>query len=397
MGALSRKSAIVGAYEFPLRLAPGYTPVKMEAECAKHALDEAGLTIADVDGIWGLTAPVPESGSGITMCDYFDVHPKWVSDTNIGGASYLHHITEATAMIAAGHIEVALITYSQVSSSRGVRIGTGGGRTPGAAFRPRREPWYTDAFHNIYGINTVSSYAQVAQRHMYEYGTTSEQLAEIAVAMRYHAGFNPDAKYRDPITVDDVVNSRLVCSPLHLLDCCMVSDGGGAIVVASAERARTVKTKPIWYLGGATAVEHRSGGYRDYTQQAAMQCGPRAFADAGLTHKDIDTAQLYDSFTITVLTTLEGLGFAKKGEGGQFVQGGRLRLDGDLPTNTDGGGLSSNHPGARGMFLAIEATRQLRGGLGERQVKDAEVAICHGTGFSLGVNHSGSTAFLTNR
>src|SRR5438552_2787605 len=154
----------------------------MEAECAKHALDEAGLTISDVDGIWGLTAPVPDNGSGITMCDYFDVHPKWVSDTNIGGASYLHHITEATAMIAAGHIDVALITYSQVSSSRGVRIGTGGGARPGAAFRPRREPWYTDAFHNIYGINTVASYAQVAQRHMYEFGTTSEQLAEIAVA-----------------------------------------------------------------------------------------------------------------------------------------------------------------------------------------------------------------------
>jgi len=390
MGSLTKKAAIVGVYEFPSRKVPGYTEPRMEAECARAALEDAGLTFADVDAYFGVTAPV-ESGSGITMCDYLNIHPKIVGDTNIGGATFVYNVLEASALINAGLASVALITYSQLSVSRSTPIGTGMGRSGRGI---QRAPWWTDAFHALYGLVTVASYAQVAQRHMYEYGTTSEQLAEIAVATRYNASFNPQAVFRDPITVEDVVNSRMVCSPLHLLECCLITDGGGAVVVASPEVARGCKQPPVWLLGGAMAVEHRCAGYRDYAKIAAAQSGPRAFADAGVTHADIDLAMLYDSFTITVLTTLEGLGFCGFGEGGAFVSSKNLRLDGDFPLNTDGGGLSSNHPGARGIFLVMEATRQLRGNEGPRQVKDCRTALCHGTGFSLGTQHSGATIIL---
>jgi len=398
MGSLTRKAAIVGVNEHPLRMAPEHTEPLMEAECARAALADAGLTLKDVDGYFGVTAPV-SSGSGITMCDYLNINPSIVGDTNIGGATFVYNVLEAAALIDAGLMNVALITYSQVnSSSRGLSWAYGHGRpiVPGTtgARRVQRAPWWTDSFHSLYGLITTSGYAQVAQRHMYEYGTTSEQLAEIAVATRYHASLNPEARYRDPITVEDVVNSRLVAAPLHLLDCCVVTDGGGAVVVASPDVARGCKQPPVWLLGGAMAVEHRSAGYRNYGKIAAARSGPRAFADAGVTPDDIDLCMLYDSFTITVLTTLEGLGFCGIGEGGPFVASKNLRLDGDFPLNTDGGGLSSNHPGARGMFLLIEATRQLRGKQGERQVKDCEIALCHGTGGGLGTIHSGATVIL---
>ena len=389
MGSLTRKAAVVGAYEFPARVIPGYTEPRLEAECAKAALDDAGLTFQDVDGYFGVTAPV-ESASATTMCDYLNINPRIVGDTNIGGATYVYNVLEAAALINAGLMNVALITYSQLSVSRSTAIGTGMGGSRGS----RRAPWWTDAFSSLYGLVGVASYAQVAQRHMHEYGTTSEQLAEIAVATRYNASFNPEAKYQSPITVEDVVNSRLVAAPLHLLDCCVITDGGGAIVVASSDVARGCKQPPVWLLGGAMAVEHRSAGYRDYGKQAAARSGPRAFADAGVTHDDIDLCMLYDSFTITALTTLEGLGFCGIGEGGPFVASKNMRFDGDFPLNTDGGGLSSNHPGARGMFLVIEATRQLRGKQGKSQVKDCKIALCHGTGLGLGTQHSGATIIL---
>ena len=394
MGSLARKAAIVGAYEHPQRVIPGSTELRVEAECARAALEDAGLTLKDVDGYFGIASPVGMVG-GMTMCDYLNINPRIIDDTNVGGSSFVAHLMKAAAFIRAGLMEVGLITYSHLSVSRGIAIGTGSREwarnTVGAG---RRAPWWTDAFHTPYGMVGVSSYSLIAQRHMYEYGTTSEQLAEIAVATRDHASMNPQAKYQSPITVEDVVNSRLVCSPLHLLDCCVISDGGGAIVVASPEVARGCKQAPVWFLGGAMAVEHRSAGYRDYGRIAAARSGPRAFAAAGVTHDDIDLAMLYDSYTITVLTTLEGLGFCQFGEGGAFVEGGRLRLDGELPLNTDGGGLSSNHPGCRGIFLLIEATRQLRGNEGKRQVKDCKVVLCHGTGGSLGTQHSGVTVIL---
>jgi acetyl-CoA acetyltransferase len=216
---------------------------------------------------------------------------------------------------------------------------------------------------------------------MHEYGTTSEQLASIAVGVREYAALNPNAMYRDPITVDDVVGSRLVADPLHKLDCCVISDGGGAVILTTAERARDLAQPPVYVLGAAGAQTHWNiSQMPDFTTTAAALCGPRVFAEAGLSCDDVDTVQLYDSFTITVLLLLEGLGFCKRGEGGPFVESGVLRRGGSLPLNTDGGGLSSNHPGMRGIFLLIEATRQLRHQAGEAQVPDCEVALACGSG-----------------
>jgi acetyl-CoA C-acetyltransferase len=298
-------------------------------------------------------------------------------------------------------MQVGLITYAQVSHSRGIAVGTGssGFRRQG----PRRLPWWTDAFAGPYGLINIANYSQVASRHMQEFGTTSEQLAEISVATRYNAQFNPEAiramedlgfVTAGEITVEDVVESRVVAWPLHLLECCMISDGGGAVVVASPEVARDCKRPPVWLLGGAMAIGHRDAGYHDYTRIAASSSGPQAFARTGLRHEDVDLAMLYDSFTITVLTTIEGLGFCGIGEGGQFVTNRNLRWNGDWPMNTDGGGFSSNHPNARGIFLLLEATRQLRGQAEGRQVKDCRIAICHGTGGAIGTDHSGATVFL---
>jgi acetyl-CoA acetyltransferase len=229
---------------------------------------------------------------------------------------------------------------------------------------------------------------------MHQYGTTSEQLAEIAVTMRRHASLNPHAKYRDPITVEDVLASRMISSPLHLLDCCIISDGGGALVLTSIERARGLSRPAVAILGGAEAVRHHGVGDRDLLDIAARQSGPLALARAGIEHADVDVCLVYDSYTITVLVTLEALGFCEPGEGGAFCAGGRIGLGGALPVNPDGGGLSSNHPGMRGIFLVIEAVRQLRGERGAAQVPGAEVALVHGTGGMLGGRHSGATLVL---
>ncbi len=231
---------------------------------------------------------------------------------------------------------------------------------------------------------------------MYQYGTTSEQLAEIAVATRKHASTNPYAVMRDPITIEDVVNSRVIASPLHLLDCCLVTDGGGAFVMTSAERARDLKKAPAYVLGAAQAVAHPALGNRDLTTIAAAQSSGRAFEEAGVTHDDIDLVMAYDSFTITVLCTLEDLGFAPKGEGGRFVEQGEALMGtlGKMPLNTDGGGLSSNHPGQRGIFLIFEAVRQLRGEREGNQIPNCNVALAHGTGGSILTRHSGSTVIM---
>ena len=299
------------------------------------------------------------------------------------------HTAHAAAAIHAGLCDVCLVVYGSTAASSRFAIGTGGGGGGGG------DP--CDQYEIPFGPTTVGSYAMIAQRHMHDYGTTSEQLAEIAVTMRLHASMNPAAKYREPITVEDVLASRIISSPLHLLDCCIISDGGGALVITSAERARDLKKKPVYILGTGETVRHAARGHRDFLEIAAAQSGRLAFERAGVAHKDIDMAMIYDSFTITVLATLENLGFCKRGEGGQFVSGGRLRFDGEFPINTDGGGLSSNHPGMRGIFLVIEATKQLRGECGPRQVKDCKIALAHGTGGTLGTRHSGATLILSNQ
>ncbi|MCU1503634.1 MAG: thiolase, partial [Ilumatobacteraceae bacterium] len=360
------------------------TEFQIMAESAKGALDDAGLTIDDVDALFA--ASMTMSGMGIVdLAEYLDIKPDYLDGTNIGGSSFVAHVAHAAAAIHAGMCEVALVLYGSTAASNALAIGTGMGGE-------RRDP--AASFTGPYGMTIVGSYALVAQLHRERFGTTAEQLAEIAVTMRHHASLNPAAKMRQPITVDDVLASRMVSEPLHLLDCCIISDGGGAVVVTSAARARDLRQPPVLLLGCGEAVAHQEIGSPDLLTTAARQSGPRAFTMAGVSHEDIDLCMIYDSFTITVLATLENLGFCKVGEGGPFVSDGRIRLGGALPVNLDGGGLSSNHPGMRGIFLVIEAAKQLRGEGGARQVDGARIALVHGTGGTLGSSHSGATLIL---
>ena len=387
---LKRGAAIVGINEHITRYSPDKSELQIQGESVIKALEDAGLTKNDVEGLF--TASSSIRNSGLNLADYLDMYPKYVDNTTVGGGSFEFHLSHALTAIAAGRINCAVITYSSLARSGGVSVGTGGVARFG---HPRLDP-SPDSFEELYGLTTVGLYAMIAQRHMHLYGTTSEQLAEVAVAIRKHASMNPEALFRTPITVDDVVNARVISSPLHLLDCCVITDGGGAVVVASPELARNCKQSPDWVLGVGEALAHQGAGKRNLMEIAAKQSTTPAFDMAGVTHKDIDMAMIYDSFTITVIETLEDLGFCKKGEGGDFVSGGRLEIGGELPINTDGGGLSSNHPGMRGIFLLLEATRQLRHQFEgtPRQVPNCNIALCHGTGGALGSRHSGGTVIL---
>jgi acetyl-CoA C-acetyltransferase len=387
---LRRAAAIVGIHEHVTRYAPDKSELQIQGESVIKALEDAGLTKNDVEGLF--TASSSIRNSGLNLADYLNMYPKYVDNTTVGGGSFEFHLSHALTAIAAGRINCAVITYSSLARSGGVSVGTGGVARFG---HPRLDP-SPDSFEELYGLTTVGLYAMIAQRHMHLYGTTSEQLAEVSVATRKHASINPEALFRTPITVGDVVNARMISSPLHLLDCCVITDGGGAVVVASPEVARNCRQRPVWVLGVGEAVAHQGAGQRDLVYIAAKQSHEPAFAMAGVTQQDIDMAMIYDSFTITVVETLEDLGFCKKGEGGDFVSGGRLQIGGELPINTDGGGLSSNHPGMRGIFLLLEATRQLRHQFEgtPRQVPNCQVALCHGTGGALGSRHSGGTVIL---
>ena len=377
-------TAIVGVYEHPSRFSPNKTEFQIMAECAKGALDDAGLDRADVDGLFGASMSMGMMGI-VDLAEYLDVRPDYLDGTNIGGSSFVAHVSHAAAAIHAGLCNVALVLYGSTAASNAMAIGTGGAgesKNPDAAFT------------SPYGMTTVGSYAMYANLHMNTYGTTSEQLAEVAITMRKHAGLNPNAKMRSPITVDDVLGSRMISRPLHLLDCCIISDGGGAVVLTSLERARDLPKPPIQLLGCGEAVQHQGVGRSDLLTIAAQQSGDRAFTMAGLDRSDVDLAMIYDSFTITVLATLENLGFCAFGEGGDFVSEGGISIGGSLPVNPDGGGLSSNHPGMRGIFLVIEAVKQLRQECDARQVGDPEVALAHGTGGTIGDKHSGATLIL---
>jgi acetyl-CoA acetyltransferase len=377
-------TAIVGVYEHPSRFSPNKTEFQIMAECAKGALDDAGLDRADVDGLFGASMSMGMMGI-VDLAEYLDVRPDYLDGTNIGGSSFVAHVSHAAAAIHAGLCNVALVLYGSTAASNAMAIGTGGAgesKNPDAAFT------------SPYGMTTVGSYAMYANLHMNTYGTTSEQLAEVAITMRKHAGLNPNAKMRSPITVDDVLGSRMISRPLHLLDCCIISDGGGAVVLTSLERARDLPKPPIQLLGCGEAVQHQGVGRSDLLTIAAQQSGDRAFTMAGLDRSDVDLAMIYDSFTITVLATLENLGFCAFGEGGDFVSEGGISIGGSLPVNPDGGGLSSNHPGMRGIFLVIEAVKQLRQECDARQVADPEVALAHGTGGTIGDKHSGATLIL---
>jgi acetyl-CoA acetyltransferase len=344
---------------------------------AQRALEDCGIAKGDLDGYVGAGGSHDfRVDDAVTMAEYLGINHRWIDSTMTGGSSFEFHIQHAAAAIREGQAEAILITYGSDQLSRmGRMLGTGG-------FARSRERIPGPLQYEMpYGCTLVGAYAMAAQRHMHEYGTTPAQLAEIAVGVREYAGLNPSAMYRDPLTVDDVLNSRMIADPLHKLDCCVISDGGGALVVTTEERARDLRQPAVYVLGAAGAQTHWNiSQMPDYTVTAGALAAPRAFAEAGVEPSDIDTIQFYDSFTITVLLLLEDLGFCKKGDGGAFVDSGVLRRGGRMPLNTDGGGLSASHPGMRGIFLLAEAVRQLRGQAGEAQVPDANLAVACGSG-----------------
>ncbi len=350
----------------------------LETRMIREALDDAGLTLADVDGVASnLSAGWAPS---MELAEYLGISPRWTDSTQTGGSSFEIHVEHAAAAIAAGLCEVVVIAYAATPYSSFKRGGAGfGSRQAAPGVTPMAE-WELPYGNRM----PVGAYALAASRHVHEFGTTPEQLAQIAVDMRRWATMNPRARLRDPIGVDDVLASPVVASPLRKLDCCLVTDGAGAVVLTSAERAKDLRKPPALVLGTGTCHTHSMiSQMPDLTTTGAVVSGAQAFRTAGLGPADIDVAQLYDSFTITVLLLLEDLGFCPKGEGGAFVADGVLGPGGALPSNTTGGGLAYTHPGMFGIFLLVEAVRQLRGECGDRQVPGAEVALAHGSGGAL--------------
>lgn len=346
------------------------TPYALTAQASRRALADAGLGPADVDGLastsLGTLAP-------IDVAEYLGLRPRWIDSTSVGGASWEVMAAHGADAIAAGHADVVLLAYGSTARSdlrRGLRTASLNWGTRGP------QQWEAP-----YGHTLISKYAMAARRHMHEFATTIEQLAEIAVSARYNAGPNPEASYRDPITIADVLAGPMIADPFTKLHCCIRSDGGAAAVLVAEDRVADLPRPPVWVLGTGEHVTHVSTSqWEDVTSGPAAVSGPLAFARAGVGPDDIDVCELYDAFTYMLLATLEDLGFCKKGEGGPFVEDGRLRLGGALPTNTDGGGLSACHPGQRGLFLLVEAVRQLRGEAAGRQVPDARLACVSGTG-----------------
>ncbi len=362
--------AVAGVAESRFGEVSDATSWQLHMEAATAALADAGLEKDEVDGLFSCGGDLRH---GMMLAEYMGLRPRYSDSTQVGGSSWEFFVHHAVGAIEAGLCDVAVLAYGSTSRSdlkRGVRPSN----VPIDARGPAQ-------FESAYGHTVIGRHAMAATRHMYEFGTTPEQLAEIAVQIRSNASRNPLAMYRDPITADDVLASRLICSPLHMLDCCIRTDGGGAVVLVGEDRARDLPKRPVWVLGAGEVVTHHSmSDWEDFTESPARVSAERAFGMAGVKPDEIDVLQVYDSFTITVLLTLEALGFCGKGEGGPFVEGGRLTVDGGLPTNTDGGGLSSNHPGMRGLFLVIEAVRQLRGEAAGRQVEQAALAAVNGTG-----------------
>ena len=375
------KAYIVGAFEHPTRKAPDKSTAQLHAECARGALADAGLERRDVDAYF-CAGDAPGMGA-LSMADYLGLKLKHVDSTDTGGSSYLVHVAHAAQAVAAGKSRVALITLAGRPRSEA--------RIPLAANVPEVP------FEAAYGSITLNMYAMVAARHMHEFGTTSEQLAWVKVAMSHHAQHNPHAMLRDVVTVADVLASPMVADPLHKLDCCVVSDGGGALLVVAPEVARSLKRPRVKVLGAGEALKGQDGGRVDLSYSAARWSGTAAFAEAGVSPADIQYASIYDSFTITVLMQLEDLGFCHKGEGGRFVADGNLIAGvGKLPINTDGGGLCNNHPANRGgITKVIEAVRQLRGEAHPQvQVPNCTLALAQGTGGLLGSRHGSATLIL---
>jgi len=385
--SIRNKAYIAGAYEHPTRHAVDKSTAQLHAEVAKGALEDAGLTKDDVDAYY-CAGDAPGLG-GLSMVEYMGLQVQHIDTTETGGSSYVVHIGHAAAAIVAGKCNVALITLAGRPKAEGMATGT----------KPRA--WGMDApdasFEFPFGSTVTNNYAMAAMRHMHEFGTTSEQLAWIKVAASHHAQHNELAAIRKVLTVEDVVNSPMISDPLHRMDCCVITDGGGALVVVSPDIAKQLKRKSVRILGHGESPKTRIGGRIDLTYTGAKWSGPKAFDEAKVTPSDIDYASIYDSFTITVLETIEDLGFCEKGKGGQFVADGNLISGvGTLPFNTDGGGLCNNHPANRGgMTKVVEAVRQLRGEAHPMvQVPNCKLALAHGTGGSVGTRMGSATVIL---
>jgi len=386
--SINGRAYVVGAFEHPTRKAEDKSVAQLHAEAAIGALADAGLAKDDVDGYF-CAGDAPGMGP-LSIADHLGLDRlRHVDSTDTGGSSYIVHVGHAAAAIALGRCDVALITLAGRPRSEGQATGT--------APRPFGANVPEDPFEIPHGRTVAGAYAMCAMRHMHEFGTTSEQLAWIKVAASHHAQHNPHAMLRKVVTVEEVLSSPMVADPLHRLDCCVISDGGGALVLARPEIARSLKRPLVKVRGAGEAVKHQAGGTIDLTFSAGRWSGERAFAEAGVTPADIKYASLYDSFTITVLIQIEDLGFCARGEGGRFVADGNLISGvGRLPFNTDGGGLCNNHPANRGgMTKVIEAVRQLRGEAHPAvQVPGCDLALAHGTGGLLGTRHGSGTVIL---
>ena len=370
-------AALVGVAESDLgHVAEGMTPIDLMAQGTARALADSGLGLKDVDGLFCATAQARTSG--LSLAEYLGISPAYIDTTILGGSSFEFHVAHAAAALQLGLCNVAVIAYGSTQRSIGRR------QASVREVNPYETPYRP--------FLPSTAYALAASRHMHEFGTTREQLAEVAVAARQWALLNPAAWEKKPLTVPEVLGARMISYPFTVRDICLVTDGGGAIVLTRPDRAKSLKKKPVYVLGHGQAITHANiSSMPDLTVTGALASGREAYAMAGLAARDIDVVELYDAFTINTILFLEDLGFCRKGEGGAFVEGGRIAPGGALPVNTNGGGLSYCHPGMYGLFLLIEAVRQLRGECGARQVNGAETAIAHGNG---GVLSSQSTVIL---
>lgn len=379
---LRGSAAIVGVGQAGLGDASGFSEMEIMVQAAQRAVADAGLTMQDIDGI--ATASVAATMWVMPAIEHLGIRPTFIDSTMIGGSSFVAHLMPAIQALESGQCNAVLVCYGSTQRTSTVNR---------AAIGNMRKMMDPQPYENPYNpLSPLSSYALAANRHMHQYGTTRENLAEVAVAARKWAQMNPEASMRDPLSIEDVLNSKMVSDPLTVRDCCLVSDGAGAYVLVRADRAKNMKQKPVYVLGNSTAIWNRQiSSMHDLTVTAAQQSGKIAFEMAGVKPADIDVVEVYDAFTINTILFLEDLGFCKKGEGGAFVSNGNIAPGGILPVNTNGGGLSCVHPGMYGIFILIEAVRQLRGSCGERQVDGAKLAVVHGNGGTLS---SQSTAIL---
>lgn len=362
------KTAIVGAATFGMGEAPGFESIDLAARASIEALRQCRLQPKDVDALF-ICLP-DDMLSGLTFAEYLGIQPRITDNNRLGGSAFQAYVQTAALALASGECDVALIAYGSAQRTQT-------GKLKSAVGLSRWESPYRP-------LLPISSYALAASRHMHEFGTTRRQLAEVAVAARGWANLNPEAFARGPLSVEDCLAARMVSSPLSVRDCCLVTDGGAAIVMTRTGRARELTSNPVYVLGAAAATTHKEIAFMpDLTRTAAVDSGRRAYEQAGVTAADIDVVQVYDAFTINTILFLEDLGFCPKGEGGRFVENGRIAPGGELPVNTNGGGLSCVHPGMYGLFPIIECVAQITQTAGERQVSGVELGLAHGNGVAL--------------